>query len=330
MVIPERDCKVDGIKWLLIVLVTIGHAIEPTLSNPTANKLYSLIYLFHMPLFIYISGYFASVKSKEKLANKGLLLLETFLVLMIPQFLYYKSFNVFLNPENSGWYLISLFSWYVMAYVLKYRNSLLSLGGNTILIISVLCAFIVFLLPLRQYGNLLSFQRTFMFLPFFMMGFLRKEKELSIIPKVSGKEKYVIVFLSVICFIFCIIYSGRILHVLEFNNANIWWMSSLYQQNLGMLLVLKVLVLVGSIITSLCVLLIVKMPTCICSLGSKTLAYYVMQGVFVHILASYFHSNFIQALILGLCVIIVTTILLRYVDSKFLTNPITSILKWNN
>lgn len=129
MVIPERDCKVDGIKWLLIVLVTIGHAIEPTLSNPTANKLYSLIYLFHMPLFIYISGYFASVKSKEKLANKGLLLLETFLVLMIPQFLYYKSFNVFLNPENSGWYLISLFSWYVMAYVLKYRNSLLSLGG---------------------------------------------------------------------------------------------------------------------------------------------------------------------------------------------------------
>lgn len=283
-----------------------------------------------MPLFIYISGYFASVKSKEKLANKGLLLLETFLVLMIPQFLYYKSFNVFLNPENSGWYLISLFSWYVMAYVLKYRNSLLSLGGNTILIISVLCAFIVFLLPLRQYGNLLSFQRTFMFLPFFMMGFLRKEKELSIIPKVSGKEKYVIVFLSVICFIFCIIYSGRILHVLEFNNANIWWMSSLYQQNLGMLLVLKVLVLVGSIITSLCVLLIFRMPTCICSLGSKTLAYYVVQGVFVHILASYFHSNFIQTLILGLCVIIVTTILLRYVDSKFITNPITSILKWNN
>lgn len=198
------------------------------------------------------------------------------------------------------------------------------------MIISVLCALFVFLLPLRQYGNLLSLQRTFMFFPFFMMGFLRKEKGLSIIPKISGKEKYVIVFLSVICFIFCIIYSGRILHVLEFNNANVWWMSSLYQQNLGMLLALKVLVFVGSIITSLCMLLIVKMPACICSLGSKTLAYYVMQGIFVHILASYFHPNFIQALILGLCVIIVTTILLRYVDSKFVTNPITSILKWNN
>jgi hypothetical protein len=107
-------------------------------------------------------------------------------------------------------------------------------------------------------------------------------------------------------------------------------MSSLYQQDIGMLLSLKVLVFIGSIITSLCVLVIVKMPSCICLLGSKTLAYYVVQGIFVHILADYLQPDFVQALLLGLCVIIVTTILLRYVDSKFITNPITSILKWNN
>ena len=168
------------------------------------------------------------------------------------------------------------------------------------------------------------------FSPFSWWGFWEKEKELSIIPKVSGKEKYVIIFLSIICFIFCTLYSGRILHVLEFNNANVWWMSSLYQQDIGMLLSLKVLVFIGSIITSLCVLVIVKMPSCICLLGSKTLAYYVVQGIFVHILADYLQPDFVQALLLGLCVIIVTTILLRYVDSKFITNPITSILKWNN
>lgn len=46
MAVLERDYRIDGIKWLLIVLVTFGHVIEPALSNPIANKLYSIIYIF--------------------------------------------------------------------------------------------------------------------------------------------------------------------------------------------------------------------------------------------------------------------------------------------
>ena len=108
MAVLERDYRIDGIKWLLIVLVTFGHVIEPALSNPIANKLYSIIYIFHMPLFVFISGYYANVKDKEKLISKGFMLLETFLVVMIPQCFYYGSIIPLLNPENSGWYLISL------------------------------------------------------------------------------------------------------------------------------------------------------------------------------------------------------------------------------
>lgn len=33
MAVLERDYRIDGIKWLLIVLVTFGHVIEPALSN---------------------------------------------------------------------------------------------------------------------------------------------------------------------------------------------------------------------------------------------------------------------------------------------------------
>lgn len=74
MAVLERDYRIDGIKWLLIVLVTFGHVIEPALSNPIANKLYSIIYIFHMPLFVFISGYYANVKDKEKLISKGFML----------------------------------------------------------------------------------------------------------------------------------------------------------------------------------------------------------------------------------------------------------------
>ena len=118
MAILERDYRIDGIKWLLIVLVTFGHVIEPALSNPIANKLYSIIYIFHMPLFVFISGYYANVKDKEKLISKGFMLLETFLVVMIPQCFYYGSIIPLLTPENSGWYLISLITWYIIVFLL--------------------------------------------------------------------------------------------------------------------------------------------------------------------------------------------------------------------
>lgn len=248
MAVLERDYRIDGIKWLLIVLVTFGHVIEPALSNPIANKLYSIIYIFHMPLFVFISGYYA---------------------------------NVF-----------------------------------------------AYMLPLKQFGNLLSFQRSCMFLPFFMMGFLRRVKGLPIIPDVSKCIKLVLAIASLVCFAFCLIYSGRILHVLEFNNANVWHMSNLYNQNIGMLLVLKVLVYIGSIITTFAVLMFVNLPKSICAYGSKTLAYYVIQGMFAHILSTYLQVNFYQALFLCVCILILTTVLLRFVDSKFITNPFSTLLKW--
>lgn len=304
MAVLERDYRIDGIKWLLIVLVTFGHVIEPALSNPIANKLYSIIYIFHMPLFVFISGYYANVKDKEKLISKGFMLLETFLVVMIPQCFYYGSIIPLLNPENSGWYLISLITWYIIflliinklvgKIVVQYNGC-----GGQLLIFSCLLAVFAYMLPLKQFGNLLSFQRSCMFLPFFMMGFLRRVKGLPII-----------------------------LHVLEFNNANVWHMSNLYNQNIGMLLVLKVLVYIGSIITTFAVLMFVNLPKSICAYGSKTLAYYVIQGMFAHILSTYLQVNFYQALFLCVCILILTTVLLRFVDSKFITNPFSTLLKW--
>lgn len=235
MAVLERDYRIDGIKWLLIVLVTFGHVIEPALSNPIANKLYSIIYIFHMPLFVFISGYYANVKNKEKLISKGFMLLETFLVVMIPQCFYYGSIIPLLNPENSGWYLISLITWYIIflliinklvgKIVVQYNGC-----GGQLLIFSCLLAVFAYMLPLKQFGNLLSFQRSCMFLPFFMMGFLRRVKGLPIIPDVSKCIKLVLAIASLVCFAFCLIYSGRILHVLEFNNANVWHMSNLYNQ----------------------------------------------------------------------------------------------------
>lgn len=125
----RRDYRVDGIKLFLIVLVTLGHALESCISNPISNRLYSAIYLFHMPAFILVSGYFASVSSKDKLVKKAIAFMETFLVIMIPQCLFFGRFTPLLNPENSGWYLLSMIFWYSIVYLLDKYLIIMKMGG---------------------------------------------------------------------------------------------------------------------------------------------------------------------------------------------------------
>jgi len=55
-----RDPYFDNAKFILIALVVIGHIMAPLMTHSTACKtLYIWIYIFHMPAFALISGYFA-------------------------------------------------------------------------------------------------------------------------------------------------------------------------------------------------------------------------------------------------------------------------------
>ena len=56
----QRDAFFDNAKYLAIVLVAMGHAWEPlTGHSRAAEALYMVVYTFHMPAFIIISGYFS-------------------------------------------------------------------------------------------------------------------------------------------------------------------------------------------------------------------------------------------------------------------------------
>ena len=55
----ERDYLFDNYKVILIFLVVVGHFIQPAYgNNALINALKWMIVSFHMPAFIFISGYF--------------------------------------------------------------------------------------------------------------------------------------------------------------------------------------------------------------------------------------------------------------------------------
>lgn len=61
-----RNKEIDSIKFLLIFLVVFGHFIEGFLKIFEFDLIYRFIYAFHMPVFVFFSGYLSSGKIDEK------------------------------------------------------------------------------------------------------------------------------------------------------------------------------------------------------------------------------------------------------------------------
>lgn len=111
----------DSLKGLLIILVVLGHAIQRTLGIACeTNHLWNMIYSFHMPAFMAVSGYLAYR------TNRGgqilPLIIRRFKQLVVPFFLWTLVLlfvngrfciealvNAILYPDGGLWFLWVLF-----------------------------------------------------------------------------------------------------------------------------------------------------------------------------------------------------------------------------
>jgi len=166
MQIKDRDYFFDNIKGLMIILVVLGHFVSSGLyKNSAYISIWYSIYLFHMPMFIFIAGYFTKDdKDNPKKAVKNFLIPYIIVSVIMYAFkLIVLKQNIdieFLEPQYGLWFLISMF-WYKLAY-----NGFIKIKG--IFIISIILAILVGLD--ESFTNLAAFSRTIVFLPFFIAG----------------------------------------------------------------------------------------------------------------------------------------------------------------
>ncbi|MEV6167097.1 acyltransferase family protein [Streptomyces sp. NPDC051954] len=191
----ERDAFFDNAKYLAIVLVAMGHAWEPLRDGSrSVTALYTLVYAFHMPAFIVISGYFsrgfdASPERLKRLVTG----------VAVPYVIFETAYTLFtrwtdqvpdrpvslLDPLYLTWFLAALFIWRLTTPMWRLVRRPLPLA--------LAVAMLATLAP--AIGKDLDLQRTLQFLPYFVLGLCLKPEHFRLVRRREVRMLAVPVFL---------------------------------------------------------------------------------------------------------------------------------------
>lgn len=158
----------DNIRVVLMFLVLFGHFCEISAGTTIYGPfLRFFIYLFHMPLFVFVTGLFHSNKSREKIIHRSIgFLLIYFLMkilgLLTSMVIYGKGGLSLLNEGGIPWFMLALSAWTLMAYAARSFNAKVLLA---ISIVVALAAGYDFSLTTQ-----FSVSRIIVFWPFYLAG----------------------------------------------------------------------------------------------------------------------------------------------------------------
>lgn len=162
----ERFYKFDNLKTILIFLVVFGHFLELVKGH---RLLYLTIYSFHMPLFLFISGYFAHFNRKN-IWTKMICPYVVFQIL----YTYFERYLLgaeslqltFVRPRWILWYLFVLIAYHLALPLFdtdSVKGQCVIVAGTVL--IGLLSGYD------KKLGYDFSAARTFTFMPFFLSGY---------------------------------------------------------------------------------------------------------------------------------------------------------------
>ncbi|GGZ71631.1 acyltransferase family protein [Streptomyces echinoruber] len=190
----QRDAFFDNAKYLAIVLVAMGHAWEPLKGDSRILEgVYTVVYCFHMPAFILISGFFSRSFDLRPDRLKRLIT-----GVAVPYVVFETAYPLFkrvidhapdqdislLDPWYLTWFLCALFIWRLTTPVWKLVRRPLPVALAIAMLASV-CPSI---------GDDLDLQRTLQFLPYFVLGLSMRPEHFQLVRRRSVRILSVPVF----------------------------------------------------------------------------------------------------------------------------------------
>ena len=194
--VASRIVWVDYYKAIGIFLIVFGHAV---FNN---SDLSDFVFLFHVPLFFFISGYLEKTEYTPALEY----LKKVLFSLVIPYFLWNIISVIFFLPQNIkgficlflGLTIWNFASWFLMILVfikiiaLLFKNKLYILGSLLLIAFGFL----------HFYGERLPYfaHITFMFCPFFFAGMYGKNIINNVVNAINGR-----IMLNLFLALFCLV-----------------------------------------------------------------------------------------------------------------------------
>lgn len=192
--IRERNYLWDNMKALLIFLVVVGHAMEvSTFHNSLARGTVYWIYSFHMPAFIFVSGFLSKhycTDGKVRAEKAGTLIayyaIFEALFLAVRMLFIMNGFKGSmatmspLQPSRGLWYILILIFCYLLIPVIE------KIPPYIVVPISIFLAVIVG--RDKWAGSYLSVLRFFVFAPYFFIGYYTTE---GIVEKLRSIKAYI-------------------------------------------------------------------------------------------------------------------------------------------
>ncbi len=164
----------DNIKWLAIVFVVIGHAIDFLTHTDSGNRfeksLFVIIYSFHMPLFIFMSGLFLKPMNRDSKLPKDKIISFLAIGIVLRAFtsvvrlLLGKTagFSIINMSDNYTWFMDAMAAFILLAWILRSFDK--RIVFSIALIVGVMAGYD------KNLGDKFSLMRIAVFFPVFLIG----------------------------------------------------------------------------------------------------------------------------------------------------------------
>ena len=270
-----RDYSFDNMKTFAIFCVVFSHIIL-YIQSDVSNSIYKLIFSFHMPLFIYISGFFSKFNIK-KILSQIVLPYATFqLAYFLFEFYYLGTpitSKLYLQPNYIMWYMFCLIFWRLSIIVL---NKIPKKLHSIVVILTFLLGLYIGLKT--NIGYKFSLSRMLTLYPFFVLGYFHKQDK----PKIKNKTLKIILKVFIVIAVTIAAYL-----TIKYQNKidRYWYFGSYAYSKKNYTREIRFLIYIVALVWIMFFRLFTsKQPNFWTAIGERTLWIYIMHGFIVKIL----------------------------------------------
>ena len=284
------------------------------------------IYLFHMPLFVMISGYLTHrqpiAKFKESMLSLFVTLCSFELISLVLKALVYHTLIPLYQPYWTLWYLFCLILWRVTVQVIP--DSVLSKKA-AVLTVTVIASVVTPFIPLGYIG---SFQRFFTFLPFFMIGYYMSRENMQRLQNIN----ILVPITTLICCLAVTLSLDQQIPVLKILRGAEHY--GQFDENIELIICSKLVFFVLSFLSSFAIISIIRWTsTFSANEGTKSLIYYLYHGLVIEfVLVPLVHILHIeQSIFVAMAATIICVLICYYLSKNRIftlsTDPYRNIIK---